>query len=487
MQIYRPKSFLFLVIAGFILVTIPLLAAILSSEMFLRRMTGESAATIYRAVVGTEHTAKIEKQLLGMERKARQYAVLGEENLLSEIAALHSGLGETIATLTTLRLPDALKARLASLQEEEEKIYERILESSGKSKPLKQAITDLAALNAEANVIHTEGTTHFFQRIGELQDAVARARQTLIFQAVGLIVVSIVLVAIFAYFLTRPIKLIDQAIHRLGLGDFQTPVSISGSQDMVFLGQRLDWLRRELADFDKEKKKFISHVSHELKTPLASIREGAELLAEEEVGPLNQHQAEIAEILRKNSVLLHKLIDNLLGYNMAQAKTTVLHLSEVPVDDLVREVVGDHRPASLKKQLDIDLGLDQVSARADRRLLKTVIDNLFSNALKHTPSGGVIRMHLYRQGGSLVFDIVDSGPGINGEDAKRIFEPFFQGQAPSTSPVKGTGIGLAIAREYIAAHDGRLDLVPDNDGGAHFRFSIPISGPAMKQGAAASA
>ena len=244
---------------------------------------------------------------------------------------------------------------------------------------------------------------------------------------------------------------------------------------MVFLGERLNWLRQELADFEKEKSKFTAHVSHELKTPLSSIREGAALLLEGGAGSLNPEQQEIAEILRKNAIQLQKLIENLLGYNMALAKKTVLNRSHWSMNQLVEEMVSDHKPVIIKKGLHMDLRLDPLVVFADRDLMRSVIENLLSNALKHTPEDGTIAITLFRESETLFLAVADSGPGIEPEDAKKIFEPFFQGKAPSISPIKGTGLGLSIAREYVAAHGGKLELVAENKIGAHFRITLPLN------------
>ena len=129
----------------------------------------------------------------------------------------------------------------------------------------------------------------------------------------------IFLVVGFTILIARPIRQIDAAIRRLGQADFSVPVQVGGPEDLQQLGERLDWMRQRLADLEQQKNRFLRQMSHELKTPLTALREGAELLSEEVVGKLTPEQREIAEILRHNSIELQKLIEDLLSYGASQA------------------------------------------------------------------------------------------------------------------------------------------------------------------------
>jgi two-component system sensor histidine kinase GlrK len=285
---------------------------------------------------------------------------------------------------------------------------------------------------------------------------------------------ALILAAIFTLLITRPIRQMDRAIRRLGDGDFSEPAEIVGPRDLEQLGERLDWMRTRLLEVEQEKNRFLHHISHELKTPLTAIREGAELLNERVVGNLNAQQSEIAAILRDNTVELQKLIENLLDFNVASSRVSQLHVEQIALNDLIESVLADHKVAMLARQLVPDVSLQPVQMDGDRAKLQTLVDNLLSNAVKFSPEQGQLRVHLERQDGQAVIEVADAGPGIPGQERRRIFDAFYQGSSSGNGHVRGTGLGLAIAREYAQAHGGYIEVIDSEDQGACLRVVLPM-------------
>ena len=214
-------------------------------------------------------------------------------------------------------------------------------------------------------------------------------------------------------------------------------------------------------------------MSHELKTPLTSIREGSELLAEGVVGTLSPQQREIAAILRENSLRLQKMIENLLDYTAVQFQKPVLNLSRIDARSLVQEALAAYALSIDTKQIQITQALPGITLECDREKLLTVIDNLISNAVKYTSKGGSIRIELAREGDRMLLDVADDGPGIAAADRERLYEPFFRGSGSHDGRISGSGLGLSIAHEYVDAHGGEITLLPSARG-AHFRVSLPL-------------
>jgi two-component system sensor histidine kinase GlrK len=266
----------------------------------------------------------------------------------------------------------------------------------------------------------------------------------------------------------------DTAIRRLGDGDFSKSAHIVGPRDLEQLGERIDWMRTRLVEVDQEKNRFLRHISHELKTPLTAIREGAELLNEEVVGHLNAQQAEIAAILRDNTLQLQKLIENLLDFNMASSQAAMLRIEAVGLRGLIYNVLSDHKVAVLSRQLVLDLLLDEVEIQGDRAKLQTMVDNLVSNAIKYSPEKGRLRVRLQARDGQAVVEVADSGPGIPEQERRRIFDAFYQGSNVSNGHVRGTGLGLSIAREYAQAHGGYIEVIGRDAPGACLRVVLPL-------------
>jgi two-component system sensor histidine kinase GlrK len=326
-----------------------------------------------------------------------------------------------------------------------------------------------------------------------LEQDVRTAQRSIVWQAAALIPGTLILVLFFVLIVSRPRRQIDRAIRELGQGEYSRPISVSGPTDLETLGRQLEWLRLRLAESTEEKNKFLRHMSHELKTPLANIREGTELLLDGAVGELDRQQQEVTGILRENSVKLQQLIENLLTFSAWQAKTASLAISEFELKPLVFSVLSQHRLVISSREIKLRLEIAPIKVRADEGKLRLVLENLLSNAMKFTPEKGTIAIRAEMQGDDLVLEIADSGPGIAPEDAPRIFEAFFQGRRLQGGPVGGTGIGLSVVNECVQAHGGTIALAAqsasaasggsadhgagDTDtaiSGAHFLVRLPL-------------
>ncbi len=476
MRFYRPKSFLSLVLIGFFLVSLPLVVALINAELSMGTLVRQSAQVVYRSVRATEGSRLLVEDLIVLERKARQFEVLGEERLQQEMETQHEAIQETLRRLLLLPLDSPLLNSLQQLLSQESQIFAVLQDEPRKSPAREAALTRFSELNELANVVAAEGQALIFREVDSMKKSTEQAQQVLIWQGVALIPCSILFVILFALLISRPIKQVVAAINRLGEGDFATAVTVSGTHDLAFLGERLDWMRNQLADVERSKAKFVGQVSHELKTPLASIREGAELLNDQVVGELNDPQQEVVEILCKSSRDLQKLIENLLGFSKVQAGVkSKLELADVALPALIDEVLADHRTLVMKKNLNVDLDIDALTVNADHDRLRTVIDNLISNAVKFTPPGGRINV-LCRGKQTLWFlEVADSGPGISPEDEDKMFQPFYQGRLSAPGHVKGTGLGLSIAREIAMAHGGELCLVDGGPPGCRIRLTLPLT------------
>ena len=229
-------------------------------------------------------------------------------------------------------------------------------------------------------------------------------------------------------------------------------------------------------------------MSHELKTPLANIREGTELLLDGSVGDLDSSQREVTDILRMNGLKLQQLIENLLSFAAWQTKSEVLTLSDFPLRAQVVYIAKSHRLALKAANIQLKLEVDDIIVNADRDKIRTVLDNLLSNAIKFTPRGGLITIKAHREPRSFVIEFGDTGPGIPEEESLRIFDAFFQGRREQGGQVGGTGIGLSVVLECIQAHDGSVELVDSDEfTGAHFRVHIPQETAVVQQKMAANA
>ena len=188
-----------------------------------------------------------------------------------------------------------------------------------------------------------------------------RTQRQLFWQAAALVPGTALIVLVFVSLLARPIRQIDQAISELGRGTFSRQVVVQGPSDLERLGRQLEWLRVRLLDLAQEKNRFLRHMSHELKTPLANIREGTELLMEGAVGDLDANQREVVGILRENGIKLQRLIENLLSFSAWQAKSVGLELSEFPLRPLIKQVVEAQQLTLVANRVRLDIKVQDVA------------------------------------------------------------------------------------------------------------------------------
>jgi two-component system sensor histidine kinase GlrK len=347
--------------------------------------------------------------------------------------------------------------------------------TSPSSAAINEALRQFTQLSRDAGELSRLASRQTDRELKQLRDETESARRRIVWQTALLVPVTIGLILLFTVFLAQPIRKIDAAIANIGHGRLAEPVSVLGPTDLQALGRQLEWLRVRLGEISEERNRFLRHMSHELKTPLANMREGAELLLEGAVGGLNAEQREVAGILRENSLRLQRLIENLLSYSEWQTRRVGLDVSELRLPPLVASAIETYQLQIHAHRLNLDLQVDDVAFNADRAKLRLILDNLVSNAVKYTPDGGTITVRVRLDGSDLVIDLADTGPGIAPEDRARIFEAFYQGATPHGGLVRGTGIGLSVVQEFVQAHGGSIEIVDGDFPGAHFRVRLPAS------------
>jgi two-component system sensor histidine kinase GlrK len=473
--VYRPKSFFKLVLIGFILVALPLLVAIVGAILYVNRLVELSQQTVSYAVEVTEGSRMLSEQLVAMERSARQFQVLGDAALFQVYVETHQKYQQTAEKLWKLPLDEYQKNQLKVLMEKEQNIFAIFGAYPRNSGQINKAIPEFASLAELAKSLVSKSSQLIDRETHVLRQSAVKAQEALIWQALALVPGATIFAVVFVMLISRPIRQIDLAIRRIGDGDFTSSVAVKGPRDLEYLGEQLDWLRQRLQELEQEKQKFLRHVSHELKTPLTAIREGAELLTDGIVGELNSEQEEIARILELQSRNLQRLIEDLLNFSMMQEKHTFFDINPIQLNKLVEDVVTDHKPVIMAKKIDLALLSPEILVFGDHEKLRIVIDNLLSNAVKFSPEGGKIIISLQRSVNVAVLDVIDSGPGVDEREREKVFNAFYQGSAIPDGPVKGSGLGLAIAREYLIAHNGRIEIVDDMLQGAHFRAVIPFN------------
>ncbi|MGE3540315.1 MAG: ATP-binding protein [Candidatus Tectimicrobiota bacterium] len=474
MPFYRPRSFLQLVLSGFALVMSPLIVAVITATIRVDRLADQSQHTVSRTVQVLQSSRTLSEQVTAMERYIRQFQALGGESLFQAYTETHEKFQQGSHNLSSIVRDPSQEQHLLALIRKEHSIFEAVQTHLRQPEGLATLTPEFTMLKEMMRAMLVENDKITDMDIEAMREEATKVQHLLGWQAIAFTLGAVVFSGLFVGLISRPIRQIDQAIQRLGAGEFTTGITITGPRDLQYLGERLNWLRSRLRELDDEKRKFLQHVSHELKTPLTALREGTALLEEGVVGQLNEAQHEIVDILDQNGVQLQKLIEDLLNFHLAQARTASLTRQLVPLEQLIDEVLHDHKLAMRAKAITVERALVPTALWVDQEKLRIAIDNLLSNAVKYSPQAGTIHVSLTQDATRAIVDVVDTGPGIPLQDRERVFEAFYQGSTTYEGHVKGSGLGLAIAREYVTAHQGKLEIVTEGLQGAHFRLSLPL-------------
>ena len=453
---------------------LPLIVALVVATVSVDRLMSHSQHTLLQSVHITKGSQGLVEAVTAMERNASQYQVLGDKVLFDAYQENHARFVDTARALKTLDLEEGQRDLLEELRISEDEVYSILGNYPHDAPETVAVLSRFTGLAQTAQEILVDNQDLITRGVEEIQGKSKSVQRTLVLQAIALVPAALLLTIFFAVLIARPIRQVDRAIRRLGDGQFQESVKVTGPRDLEQLGERLEWLRNRLLELEHEKKKFLQRVSHNLKTPLTTIREGAELLDDKVVGELNEQQREIAGILRDSSLQLQKLIENLLDFSMMRSQASSLFRSQVELKTIIESVLEDHKVAMLSHKLDVRPTLQRVSLAGDKEKLRIMVDNLVSNAIKYSPEGAPLWVLLSRRNNQAVIEVADSGSGIPPAERERVFEAFYQGASADEGNVRGTGLGLSIASEYAHAHGGDISVLDSGKIGARFQIVLPL-------------
>jgi two-component system sensor histidine kinase GlrK len=459
---------------GFTIVAAPLLFAIVNAAVQINHLSTRSEQLVMHGVRGTRNNQRMFEEIGALERTARLYQIIGSADLLDVYARNQERLAATLNELLAMPLDAGSHQDALALQAEADRLLKELKRSAPSSTRMTDVINSFPQVSDMASKVSNRVSAQIDAELTGLQLATQLAQRNLFWETLLLVPLTLAVVGVFTYLFGRPIRAIDRAISELGRGTFSRPIAIRGPADLERLAAQLEWLRGRLLDLAQEKNRFLRHMSHELKTPLANIREGTELLLDGAVGELQSGQREVAGILRENGMKLQRLIENLLSFSAWQAKSVGLEISEFKLRPLIKSVLENQQLTLVAQRVRLDVHVEDLTPLADRGKVRLILDNLLSNAIKFTPRGGTISIHARAEREQLVLDVMDSGPGIPAAERNRIFEAFYQGKTPQGGHVKGTGIGLSVVTEFVNAHGGSIEILEVKEGGAHFRVRLPM-------------
>ena len=305
------------------------------------------------------------------------------------------------------------------------------------------------------------------QRLTSLQ-----SRMALYFIAAAVAAMAIALV--ISRVITKPIVTLTRGIQRMGRGDLSVRVPVRGSGELRRLSETFNVMSEKLEMLDKSRNQFVSNASHELKTPLSTMKILLENIIYQPEMDAELRMEFLSDVNREIN-RLNLIISDLLTLVSMDSKNMRLNRETFRFADVVTDVahrlsiVADQRKQEIRLQI-----ADSCEMYADMAKLTQVVYNIMDNAIKYTPEGGQIRVRLIRAGRDAILRISDNGPGIPKEDQPHIFDRFYRVDKARSRDTGGTGLGLSIVNQLVLMHGGSVSVQSEEGHGSTFTVELPI-------------
>jgi signal transduction histidine kinase len=456
----------------------------------------------------TAATLRVRALSADLDSALRGFALSGDRRFLTLFSASRARVPNDLGALQALVHTDLPQSRRSLLVRGELRSY--LTDYADNVITIAQ-VSPVAARGPAAGAEDKRRTDQIKATLNELlaaenlraQKASAHARSVAnIAIEVGIVAlaVSTALILLFGAWIARgvarPVRRLAAAAADVAGGDLSLRLEEGGSAEVGALvsafnsmTRSLELARREvlsqnqqLREGERHKRDLISMVSHELRTPLASVLGFTSLLLQRDFPP--DEQRRYLEIVDGQARRLAALAGDFLDVQLLDGGSLMLVRTPFDLVELVREQVQLFFLQLTTHRLLVDLPDSPLVIDGDRDRMSQVVGNLLSNAIKYSPEGGEVRVLARRTGGDAVVSVSDQGVGIRPEDTERIFEKFFR-SAEATKTVGGTGLGLAVAREIVASHGGRLEVSSTRGAGSTFVVTMALHQEASRGSSAA--
>lgn len=284
--------------------------------------------------------------------------------------------------------------------------------------------------------------------------------------------VFVLMTTVASFYLSKPVQVLTRAHERVQEGDFSVRLPDNQPGEMGELMRSFNDMTEALGSTAYLQKDFISSISHEFKTPIASIRGFARLL--QMPGLTEEQKAEYIRMIAQESDRLSRLSETLLRLSALEQQTALASLAAFPLDEQLRQVILRLEPTWSAKDIDWQLDLSEVTITSDQELLNQVWVNLLHNAIKFSPEGSEIAVRVFRQGNAVV-EVQDHGCGMTEKAQSRIFDKFYQ--ADKSRKQEGVGLGLSLVKRIVDMMGGTITVTSEVGVGSTFRVELPVSPP----------
>ena len=319
------------------------------------------------------------------------------------------------------------------------------------------------------------GVALYVGRVQKLMDSLKSVRVQLFSIFAMIAVAALVVALILSRILTNPITAVSRTMRKMGKGDLSVRVPVRGSGELRELAENYNTMAAQLESLDKSRNQFVSNASHELKTPLATMKILLESMIYQPDMP-EEVRVDFMKDMNHEIDRLTGIVTDLLVLSRLDNKEDMKRDS-VDISELTLETIRMLTPAAEQNHQviseDVEGGL---YLYGDKSKLNQIIYNLMDNAIKYTPEEGIISVSLREEDGDIVWRVKDNGVGIPEEDQEHIFERFYRVDKARGRDTGGTGLGLSIVKQMVKMHGGTITVHSEPGKGSEFVVTFPQEG-----------
>jgi signal transduction histidine kinase len=470
---------------GFSLVIVVLAAVGVLSLRAVGRLVSLNREVASETLPALRLTADVRDAMLALARLDARFTILRDPRYAEVWRERADAVGADLTRLRGLAGTEDEARHLADATAAFERYREAVV---GEQQRLLAAGTRPAAIDepagralaerVESSLEALQIATH--ARVFRAQAEVARLEERtwtgVVVALATAVALALVATAVIALRITRSVRQLSAATSALAAGAFREPIPTGGKDEVGVLAQSFNAMAARLRQLDEMKEEFFATLSHELRSPLTSVREASHLLGDRVAGPLSPKQARLVEIIQRSSDRLLRLVNQILDISRLRAGLLPLQHNLVDLERLVARAADELRPQAEEAKVTLDR--ERVGTRftinGDEDRLVQVVVNLLANAIRFTPAGGRVVVRVVDAAEECEVQVEDTGLGIPAAELPHIFDTYRQAHLGKG----GTGLGLSIVRGLVQAHGGRVTVESHEGKGSRFSVLLPREGRA---------
>ncbi len=470
---------------GFSLVIVVLAAVGVISLRAVGRLVSVNREIAVESLPALRLSAGVRDTMLTLARLEARFVVLGDRRYADLWRESAERVRDDLERLQALVHTDREKTHLAAATEAFERYRGAVADKNSRLRSDRRAeLEPVGRRVAEQLETHLERLQEAtYARVVRAQAEVARLERRTwngIVVALGAaVVLALAATAVIAFRITRSVRRLSEATAAVAAGSFREPIPIGGHDELGVLARAFNAMASRLRQLDEMKEEFFAIFSHELRSPMTSVREAAHLLADGVPGPLTPKQARLVEIIGRSSDRLLRLVNQILDVSRLRAGLLPIGQGPVDLERVVARAADELRPQA--EEAGITLQRERVGTKfgvtGDEERLVQVVVNLIANAVRFTPTGGRVVLRTVDAGPECEVQVEDTGIGIPAAELPHVFETYRQAHAGRG----GTGLGLAIVRALVLAHGGRVTVESHEGKGSRFTVLIPRDGTPSRE------